>query len=78
LVARWFFVAAKGLVSGISGKMLEFHGGGRVARGVAEVGADLASLEDRCSGLLGGQVLRRCEQVRNRMVFALGEFKGAT
>ncbi len=57
-------------MSGVDGQVLEFHGGGRAARGDAEVGADLASLEDRCSG--------RCAQVRNRMVFALSEFKGAT
>jgi hypothetical protein len=69
LVAGWFFVAAESLVSGVGGQVLEFHGGGRVARGNTEVGANLASLEDRCS--------EGYEQVRNRMLFALGEFKGA-
>jgi hypothetical protein len=69
LVAGCFFVAAESLVSGVGGQVLEFHGGGRIARSNTEVGANLASLENRCSG--------GCEQVRNRMVFALGEFKGA-
>ncbi len=61
LAPGWFFVAAKGLVCSVSGKVLELHGGGRVARGDAKVRANLAALEDGCAG----------------MVFALGEFKSA-
>jgi hypothetical protein len=41
LVAGWFFVAAQSLVSGVGGQVLEFHGGGRVARGNTEVGANV-------------------------------------
>jgi len=69
LAPGWFFVATKGLVSSVGGKVLELHGGGRIARGDAKVRANLAALEDGCAG--------RGKQVRNGMVFALGEFKSA-
>jgi hypothetical protein len=70
LIPGWFFVATKSIVSGVGGKMLEFHGGGRVSRGDAKAGANLASLEDRHLLLVSSRALperwRRSLKVASR------------
>jgi hypothetical protein len=44
LVAGWLFIASKCLVGSVGGEILELHGGGTIARGDAEIWADLAAL----------------------------------
>ncbi len=55
---------------GVGGEMLELGGSGGITRGYAEVGGNLACLEN---GGAGGR-----EKLGDRVVFALGEFKSAT
>ena len=44
LVTGWLFIASKCLVGSVGGEILELHGGGAIARGDKEIGADLAAL----------------------------------